>query len=276
MIKYSYKSKSESNIDMKIYYCGSEACKPAHCWGPAIKDHYKIHFIHSGKGIFQIGNETYSLSKGQGFLISPNSISMYKADEEDPWSYSWIAFNGLNAEVYLNRANLTIDSPIFKYDKDDKINKCFEKMEQNYDIKENEDIKLLGLLYEFLALIIEANPVKNGKVSPLKKKDIYIKKTIEFIESNYSTKISVEEMAARIGLNRKYLSTLFKETLNISLQDFLIQYRLNKARELMINPNLSIGEIAISVGYNDMFQFSHAFKKLNGLSPSDFRNKNDY
>lgn len=276
MDNFSYKNTSNTNIDMKLYYCGTEACKPGHSWGPALKDHYKIHFIHSGKGIFQVNNKVYHLSQGQGFLICPNNISFYRADEEDPWSYSWVAFNGLNAELYLNRSNLSVDNPILRCDSDVKILKCFEEMFECSKFKETEDIKLLSLLYQLIALIIDANKLDISNGHSVKIKDIYIKRSIEFIGNNYSRKISISEIAEYVGISRKYLSKLFVESLNLSLQDFLIQYRLNKAVELLKISNLSVSEISMSVGYNDMFQFSKIFKKFKGMSPSTFRNYSEY
>lgn len=273
MENYSYKSNSDSNIDMKLYYCGSEDCSPCHSWGTAIKDHYKIHYICSGKGVFQTEGKEYELTKGHGFLICPGNLSFYKADGENPWSYSWISFNGLNAEAYLSRANLSVHNPIFKYDKDDKILKCFEQMFEKSKLSETRDIKLLSLLYDFFALLIEAYNDGKKSESSINLKDVYIKRAIHFIENNYSRRVSVEEIAQYIGLSRKHLSKLFKQTLNLSLQDFLVSYRLNKACELMKNSTLLISEISISVGYADLFQFSKIFKKHKGDSPNIYRKR---
>jgi AraC-like DNA-binding protein len=60
--------------------------------------------------------------------------------------------------------------------------------------------------------------------------------------------------------------------MNISPQNFLINYRVERAVDLMQNPELTIGDISRSVGYEDPFQFSKIFKKIKGVSPSEFRN----
>ena len=144
-----------NNLDLKLYYYGTQECSPNHSWGPAIKEHFKIHYIHKGKGIFRLGNETYHLEEGQGFLICPNVIAYYKADDKEPWSYSWCAFDGINAEAYLKRANLTNSNPIFEYNKDDKVHKCFEEMIQSTNSEKSSDLRLQSLLYLFLATIID-------------------------------------------------------------------------------------------------------------------------
>jgi mannose-6-phosphate isomerase-like protein (cupin superfamily) len=68
------------NSDLNMYHCGTEDCAPGHDYGPAVKDHYLIHYILDGKGTFHVGEKIYQLGKGQGFLICPNVITYYQAD----------------------------------------------------------------------------------------------------------------------------------------------------------------------------------------------------
>ena len=106
------------NTDLNVYQCGHHDCEPGHAYGPAVRDHYLIHYIYSGCGKFYFDGNTYSLHAGDGFLIVPDKITYYQADSKDPWSYSWIGFNGLKAESYLNSANLSAKNPIFTYTAD--------------------------------------------------------------------------------------------------------------------------------------------------------------
>lgn len=270
--KYNYTSSMEqSNIDLKLYYCGTENCKPNHSWGPAVKDHFKIHYVHSGKGILQVGKNTYFLTKGQGFLIWPHTVSYYKADEEDPWTYSWVAFHGLNAESYLRRANLTLETPIFQCRNEEVLQERFIEMFEACKKDHNRDVSLLSSLYAFLANIMEECVLEDSHVRKAKPGDMYIKKAIDFIETNYSSHISVAEIAEYVGLNRKYFSKLFSDILDIPPQNFLIQFRMNKACELMKNPYLSIAEISNSVGYSDPLLFSRIFKNTKGIAPKYYR-----
>ena len=78
-------------------------------------------------------------------------------------------------------------------------------------------------------------------------------------------------MAHYIGLDRKYISKLFKDSVGVTIQDYLVNYRMNKAKEMMKERTLSIGDISRSVGYDNPLIFSKMFKKTNGVSPSDYR-----
>ncbi len=260
-----------NNLDFKLYYCGTEQCMPNHFWGPAIKEHFKIHYIHEGKGIFRTGNKTFNLREGQGFLICPNTISYYKADERDPWSYSWCAFDGMNAEAYLKRADLTSDKPIFEYGKDSAINNCFREMIQVTSYEKSSDLRLQSLLYLFLATLIDEAVLNLSNEKFNTNKNVYVNKVIDFIQVNYSHQIRISELARYIGLDRKYISKIFKDIVGVTIQEYLISFRINKAKEMMNDRQLSIGDIARSVGYENPLIFSRMFKKINKVSPSEHR-----
>jgi YesN/AraC family two-component response regulator len=90
---------------------------------------------------------------------------------------------------------------------------------------------------------------------------------------NYSRKMTISELARSIGLDRSYLGSIFKEQLSTSLQNYLKNYRMDKACELMKNETLSIGDISRSVGYDDPLLFSKLFRKCKGVSPREYRRR---
>ena len=271
---YSFKHhipiiESASKIDLKLYYCGTEDCDGGHSWGPAVKDHFKIHYVHSGKGVLKVDNKVYNISKGQCFLINPGKVSFYKADDLEPWTYYWVAFSGINAESYLLRSGFSESNPIISTFRNEEIINCFESMFKNSLNKKAGDILMLSNLYSFLSILTEDN-LNDVNISN-KSANIYIQKALELIEMNFSSNLSISEIADNIGINRKYFSKLFKEAMGVTPVEYLINFRLNKACSLMKSQNLSIAEIACSVGYSDQFLFARTFKKFIGVSPTEFR-----
>lgn len=260
-----------SYTELSMYQCGMEDCVPGHFYGPALRDHFLIHYILKGKGIFKVGEMVYNLEKGHGFLIYPNIITFYQADFDDPWHYCWVGFQGLRAELYLKHANLTSENPIFRYDKDDYIKDCFMQMLSTKKLVKSREIRLLAILYLFLSQLIETNGEKKLYDKNEDRKEVYIKKAIEYIEMNYSRNISIAEISNYIGLDRSYFCSIFKDCLRLPPQIFLINYRINKACELMRNKMLSIGDVSRSVGYDDPLQFSKMFKKVRCSSPIEYR-----
>ncbi|MCS7459110.1 AraC family transcriptional regulator [Paenibacillus doosanensis] len=272
LLDYRYTSDASApSIELKLYYCGYERCAPGHSWGPALKDHYKILYIHGGKGIYRTGDRIYELGEGQGFLLCPDVIASYRADDEDPWTYSWVAFNGLSAELYLRRAQLSPANPVFRCTDARSMDQCFLQVYEASKSKGSSDTRLLSALYGFLSMLIEEAQSHCPSAKPDNLRDLYVQKAVEFIQMNYSQPVAIADMADWIGLERKYLSKLFKSGTGMSPQDFLIHFRVSKACELMKNPALSIGEIAGSVGYKDQLLFSKMFRKVKGMPPSVYR-----
>jgi AraC-like DNA-binding protein len=260
-----------NHTDLNMYQCGTQKCEPGHYFGPAVRDHYLIHYISGGRGRFCVGDRTYHLHGNQGFLICPDIVTYYQADAEEPWSYSWVGFHGIKAEAYLRSAGLTMENPVFSCEGNDYAERCFSEMIAAKALQRGREIRLLGLLYLFLSQLIELNGKERFSDQSGSRKEIYIKKAIEYIEMNYSRRMSIAEVAQHIGLDRSYLGSVFRERLDTSPQAFLINYRMDKACELMKNEALSIGDISRSVGYEDPLLFSKIFRKLRYKSPREYR-----
>ena len=92
--KQSFKQNYTNNIELSIFNCGIERCAPSKTWGPGIRDHYLIHLVLSGKGEFEVGGRTWQVSTGDLFFARPSQLIRYTADEQYPWEYSWVGFNG--------------------------------------------------------------------------------------------------------------------------------------------------------------------------------------
>lgn len=264
--------KNEEQLDLFLCQCGTEECLPKHSFGPVVRDHYLIHFILEGKGHYIVDGKRYNLTKNQGFLICPNTLTYYEADENNPWTYMWVGFSGLKAKSYLNNANLNKESLIFNYTKNPNILKSYiDEILKLKNINFENELKTEGLLYLFLAELVGNTAYKKQIIE--NQTDMYIRKAIEYIEHNYIEDIKITDIANFIGINRSYFFTIFKKNLNISPQEFLLKYRMEKAYVLLSNDKLAISDVARSVGYKDPLGFSKIFKKINGVSPKVYREK---
>ena len=135
--------------------------------------------------------------------------------------------------------------------------------------KKSNEIRLKGLIHIFLSELIDNSNI-NG-VEQKYAKDIYIRKAIEYIANNYARDMTIKDIADYLCLSRNYFCNIFKKAIGKSPQEYLIQYRMDKACEYMYNNDLSISDISRSVGYGDPLTFSKVFKKAKGLSPKKYR-----
>lgn len=93
----------------------------------------------------------------------------------------------------------------------------------------------------------------------------------EYIKQNYQNSLSVSQIARTVNLSPSYFSRIFKDSTALSPYDYLLSVRLDKAKELLINSNLPVSEIAYQCGFNSTPNFICFFKKETGLSPLKFR-----
>ena len=266
-------------VDLGLYQFGREDCDPAHSFGPAIRNHYLFHYILNGKGTFfwqdARGHEhEMRLKAGQGFLISPRQITTYVADERIPWEYCWLEFDGLRAKESLEIIGLSVNNPIYNPVHSEFSQIMKEEMLYIVRNKKEAPLHLIGHLYIFIDALMRS--VKENQPTVSKVKDYYIKEALAYIEHNYMNDISVESIAESSGLNRSYFGKIFKESVGKSPQEFLINYRMIKAAELLRRTRYSINEIGCAVGYPNQLHFSRAFKSVYGVSPRNWRNANTH
>ena len=269
---------SQNFVDLGLYQYGWEKCEPGHSYGPAKRNHYLFHYLISGRGRLLADDKQgitrdYELQGGQGFLIFPDQINTYAADIHEPWEYTWLEFDGLRVKHALELAGLSQDQPIYHA----RFASLGEQMrdEMLYIARHSEEspLHLIGHLYLFLDLLTRS-ALGAKKLGGNKMRDYYIREAIAYIENNFQYDISVEDISESIGLNRSYFGRIFRNAVGYTPQQFLIQYRMVKATELLMLTQLSINEIGAAVGYPDQMRFSRAFKTVYGFSPRAWRNSN--
>jgi len=260
-----------TNTDLNFYDCGEEVCAPGYFFGPVARDRFIIHFILSGKGTFRCGKNLYTLAAGDAFLICPDHVTYYEADMEDPWHYIWVGFNGVKVPKFIHNAGLSYDNPIFNYGEDNFFKDTIEKMASFTKLSLETDLSRLAYLYLLLSNLIKIAPKTNTVSIYDSSIQRYVKSALDYIEVNFCYTISVNSLAKYIGINRKYLCTIFKNILGQTPIEYIIKTRMDKACHFLTNHNLSIAEVSTSVGYSDQFIFSKQFKKIIGQTPSYYR-----
>ena len=269
---------NENFVDLGLYQFGRETCSPAHSFGPASRNHYLFHYVLSGTGLLMANDSQgrthkYQIHSGQGFMIFPRQITTYIADEKLPWEYTWLEFDGMRAREVIETSGMSPDHPVYHASHKDLRESMADEMTYISDHGNSSSFHLIGHLYLFVDYLARSSATtqltSGGKV-----RDFYIKEALNYIEQNFQNDITVEGIASFCGLNRTYFGRIFKETVGKSPQQFLLNYRMTKAAELLKLTNLSISDIGNAVGYPNQLHFSRAFKNVFGISPREWRNKN--
>lgn len=266
---YKLEFAGEQAGSLYVNCCGLSRTEPLHSFGPALKPHYLIHYILSGRGKFAIGGEEYPLEAGCGFLITPDELAFYQADEKDPWTYVWVGFSGTLAAEYVSNIGLSVRQPVFRSEASEELYRIVKDMMDHNTFDLSHDLRRNGQLGVFLSVIAEGSRVeKEGEGD---RANIYVRKAVSFIQSNYCNPIKVTDVADYVCINRSYLYTLFQNSMGMSPQRFLTTFRITKAAELLQLTSLPIESIALSCGYQDPLVFTKAFRQMKQMSPSAFR-----
>lgn len=266
---------SENFVDLSLFQCGREKCSPAHSFGPVARNHFLFHYVISGTGKLFANDskgvtQEYNIKSMQGFMIFPDQITTYIADNDMPWEYVWVEFDGLRAKAVVESAGFSPDNPVYKARSKEFREEMMKEMNYIAENGSSSPLHIIGHLYlflDFLARSTEGIKVNHGS----KLRDFYIHEALEFISHNFQNDISVENIADVCGLNRSYFGKIFKRALGKSPQEFLLSYRMVKAAELLKLTKLSVGDISLAVGYDNQMHFSRAFKSVYGISPKKWR-----
>lgn len=273
MQTYNYTNNFYKSIDIMIYNTGYEECDPGHSYGPAVRKSYMIHYVTEGKGIFTTNGKTYQLKKGDAFLMCPGEQIYYEADKKNPWCYAWIGMQGVKVESYLKKTAFA-NSPIIHYSKDDQLSLLYIKLQKAYSSdSRSRELLVNSVLYEILHFLI--NSVPNEKSDKDHNEKIYLNKIISYCAINIDKQIKVSELAQYLGLDRSYLTRLFKSEMKISLKDYILKSKIDEANDLLKNTDLPINVISRSVGFDDPLYFSRIYKEKQKMSPKNYRNENN-
>ena len=267
--KYSLYSPMLENVGLNVYNSGHQRCSGGHFWGPAVRNFYLVHLVVSGKGYYTVGNETFEVKKGSAFIIYPGTLVSYCADENDPWEYCWVGFNGADASRLVELTSFEEDAPVIKFAPDilADLKRAFLAIYENFETSAEGETLTVSKLFEAFSIMIKAAPRKSGESSSAR---IYVKNAIKFIQRNFSNSIDVSDIASHVGLSRSHLYRIFVKHLSLSPNEYLTQFRINQACILLRTSGLSVGEIASSVGFEDQLYFSRVFKKIKGVPPSHY------
>lgn len=261
-----YKTSSK---DLYLVSCGWEKCGATHSYGPAVRNYYMLHFILKGQGHYYLNNKHYKLNENQCFLTEPGTVTLYKAEPTNPWTYTWICFNGDYVPHLLKQSNLNTDNPIINLSCNQTIYEIIKEMLSYHQLTPANECYLQSKLYLIFAKLHEALQSVYNKVEL--NNNFYVTKAIEYIEKNTFTNLSVNDIARYLNISRSHLYALFKQELNTSPQQFLTNAKIANAREFLSKTKIPIYSVALSCGYKNAFAFSRAFKQVTNISPREYR-----
>ncbi|MFC5649224.1 AraC family transcriptional regulator [Paenibacillus solisilvae] len=263
--------------ELSVLFSGEGKPHPNHQIGPAVHNYYLIHTVMSGHGIFETDGTRYECSKGDTFVIFPDTLFTYKAHDSDPWHYRWVAFRGHMAGPILASIGISPAHPIIACSDYRALIPLYRKMQQTLEhtpFPELADLEASGLLRILLKEFGELNADKLtfNSLTIIPDMERQIKQAVRYLSYQFAKPIAIDDLSRSLGYHRTHLSKMFKQYTGLSPMQFLLKVRMERARELLTGQvHLSIDQVASSVGYSDALYFSKQFRKTFGSSPTEYR-----
>lgn len=265
-----YYNHNKEIFDIHLVICGKEKCVPEFKMPPHLREYYLIHYIQSGSVIFCENEREHVVKQGDIFVIYPENLTKYhNADMNIPLEFCWVGFVGDGSEKYLEYAGMSRDNPVIHLN-----NSAFE----------NETLKLVKLFEkEGCPSEIALNnkllkcfsSIEKSMKTGVKESVNYVDSALAYIEDNFMKGISSVDVADFVNLNRSYLFKIFKQQTGLSVSQYLIKYRMNKACGFFREYDFTVSEVAQMVGISDIYYFSKLFKKFMEISPTEYKKRQD-
>jgi len=239
------------------------------------KGYPAYHYLQteSGRGRIEIQGKSYILNEGEGVLIAPFVSHSYSSETEH-WTTLFVTITGniesSIAQLLGNRKTIFIDK-----EQGSKIADLISSAIAKYETPPI-DAKALSIdCYCFLMYFVDGVYQNDMKNNPLYQK--YVAPVVKEIETNYPSKLTVDDLSRLVYVTPQYLSRLFRRFLGSSAYEYLTLYRITKAKEFLVNSShLEIQNIANLVGFDDASHFIAMFKKTTGITPLEYRTLNRF
>ena len=223
-----------------------------------------------GFGWCEIGGDRHKIQPGDLLVLPPGTPHAYGADDDRPWTIFWVHFKGENSQALLAELDISRAMPVLWLGENPKLLALFEELLEalEHGYASSQLLYASQILAYLVGLIIwihhrgsEENPTATQKVA----------QSINYMKQHLDQPATAASFAALSNLSESHYRSLFRRQTGYAPMDYYIRLRMHKACQLLDTTNLSIKEIARLVGYKDALYFSHAFKTVIELSPSQYR-----
>ncbi len=230
--------------------------------------HYLLIATDGGAGKMSWNGQNCLLQKGSAVLIDCNTYQEYAALPGDPWSFFYLHFNALSMEGYRNMllsrlVSVKLRSPEY----------VWQLIQQIYQMSHRSDMLsyasqshiISGLLTELLCSLASDHTAS----SKLCRQDVNA--LAEYIRSNYTAPLCLEDFSEFLHLSRHHLIRIFERQTGMSPYKYLHMCRVNRAQQLLTSSDMPVSQIAYAVGYNDPIVLTRHFQSFHKISPAQYR-----
>lgn len=242
---------------------------------PHAHDYYQIMCITAGGCTFHVAQETVTLQKDIWVLLKPGVEHSMDKITEGTLKMLDIKFV-IHEKKLQEKVNLL---PLLLTSEDQYAPFLVERIRKEGKQKQEFFKEMTGmLLSELLVNLVRAylpgeGRAKQAMLEPDSDSSPLLKRITDYIHKNYASKIYLETLADHLGYNKNYLCQKFKKELGITIADYIQNYRIQKAKELIVYSDYDLKQICEKVGFENIYHFSRVFKEQEGVPPGVYKKR---
>lgn len=242
-----------------------------HTRRPGGRVDYQLLYVAAGKAHFYLAGEDRILTAGNMVLYLPGEMQDYVYYGEDQPEIFWVHFTGSEVDEMLKHYGIT-ESTFFS-GSGEIYAQLFKQMISELKTCRQDYEELLAMyLRQIFIQIHRSSDLGRSETEPKLRAEMEI--ALQYFHEHYMEPIGIEEYARSRGMSVSWFLRCFRQYTKQSPMQYITAVRLNNAVELLENTNCNIAEIAAMTGYENPLYFSRIFRKVKGMSPSQYRKTN--
>ena len=241
-------------------------------WRPRGRVDFQLIFIAAGKAHFHFNNdeEETIVHAGHMVLYRPKEPQKYEYYAKDKPEVYWVHFTGNNVTNLLRSYGLTNDKMVFHCGSSSEYQYLFRAMINELQMCQDSYSEMLEMYLRQIFIKLQRYFNNSIRIDNSRTAET-IDMAIAYFNEHYSESISIEEYAEKNHVSTSWFIRNFKLYVGSTPMQFILQKRICNAEALLLNTEYNINEIAQIVGYDNALYFSRMFKKIKGISPSEYR-----
>lgn len=234
---------------------------------------YQLIYISSGRAHFYFDGEEKIIPKGNMVLFRPKETQMYYLYADDKPETYWVHFSGSDVDILLDYYQMPRDENVFFTGTSPDYQWLFRQMIQELQLQRAnyEDFLNINLRHIFLLInryLKEGNDVGTEMLDE-------VERATHYFNEHYNEPIVIEDYAKERAMTVNWFTQSFKKVTKVTPMQYILSLRITNAMNLIDNTDYNMTQIADAVGYNNSMYFSRIFKKHTGMTPTEYKKRND-
>lgn len=232
-----------------------------------VVNEYQLVYVTRGRGVFRSGDTDYAVAEGSVLAVFPGVRHSYRPDPETGWNEYWVGFKGAYADALRTTGFHVPERPFFSVGAHPSIISVFSEI---FTVVETQEpyyqFRAAALVMLLLSEVLgrERKAEQSGESAQLVERAKFL------MQENVDGAMSVEAIGERLGIGMERFYEAFKAYTGMTPYQYFIQLKINKAKDLLDAEEVSVKEVAFTLGFDDPYYFSRLFKKKTGVAPSDW------